>query len=113
MVRRGWRRGAPEPGSATTVLFIAASVSSVSAEGILVQADEAERHCDFVATAACLESARRPPHAAKLLPLVEARARVARGEGTGMAAGGEMGSLFCEQGRDDDVGGRTRKVQTT
>ena len=74
MVRRGWRRGAPEPGSATTVLFIAASVSSVSAEGILAQADEAERRCDFAATAA------------KLLPLVEARAWVARGEGTGMAA---------------------------
>ena len=111
MVRRGWRRGAPEPRSATTMSFIAASVSSVSAEGILAQADEAERRCDFAATAACLESARCPPHAAKLLPLVEARAWVARGEGTGMAAGGEMGSLCCEQGRDGDVGGRRRPAE--
>ena len=109
MVRRGWRRGAPEPGSATTVSFIAASVSSVSAEGILALADEAEHRCDF----ACLESARCLFHAAKLLPLIEARAWAAHGEGMGMAAGGEMGSLCCEQGRDGDVGGRTRKGQTT
>ena len=78
-VRREWR-GATEPGSTAAMSFAAAS-----AEGLLTLADEAERRCDFAAAATFLESTRRPPYAAKLLLLAEARAWAACGEGTGMA----------------------------
>ncbi|CAL5028109.1 unnamed protein product [Urochloa decumbens] len=54
----------------------AASASSAIADGLLALADEAERRRDFAAAASCLESALRPPHAAALLPLAEARARL-------------------------------------
>ncbi|TKW03736.1 hypothetical protein SEVIR_7G062100v4 [Setaria viridis] len=56
--------------------FAAASASSACADGLLALADEAERRRDFPAAASCLESALRPPHAAALLPLAEARARL-------------------------------------
>ncbi|CAO1939105.1 unnamed protein product [Urochloa humidicola] len=56
--------------------FAAASASSAIADGLLALADEAERRRDFAAAASCLESALRPPHAAALLPLAEARARL-------------------------------------
>ncbi|AQK56445.1 Tetratricopeptide repeat (TPR)-like superfamily protein [Zea mays] len=52
------------------------SIAAVSADGLLALADEAERRYDFSAAAACLESALRPPYAAALLPLTEARARL-------------------------------------
>jgi MAternally affected uncoordination len=47
---------------------------SALADGLLALADEAERRRDFPAAAACLKAALRPPHAAGLLPLAEARA---------------------------------------
>ena len=92
--------------------FIAASVSSVSAEGILALADEAVRRCDFAATAACLESARRPPHAAKLLPLAEARSWAAHGKGTGMAAWARWAlCVVSREGTAMWVGGRGKGKQ--
>lgn len=47
-----------------------------AADGLLALAEEAERRRDFSTAAACLESALQPPHAASLLPLAEARARL-------------------------------------
>ena len=84
MVRREWR-GATEPGSTAAMSFAAASASSATCGGAPNAADEAECRCDFAAAATFLESARRPPYAAKLLLLAEARAWAACGEGTGMA----------------------------
>ncbi|KAJ1270431.1 hypothetical protein BS78_06G051700 [Paspalum vaginatum] len=52
------------------------SFAAASADGLLALADEAERRRDFSTAAACLESALRAPHAAALLPLTEARARL-------------------------------------
>ncbi|XP_062225380.1 sister chromatid cohesion protein SCC4 [Phragmites australis] len=50
--------------------------ASAAVDGLLALAEEAERRRDFSAAASCLESALRPPHAAALLPLAEARARL-------------------------------------
>ncbi|KAK3145050.1 hypothetical protein QOZ80_4AG0322090 [Eleusine coracana subsp. coracana] len=49
---------------------------SATADGLLALADESERRRDFLGAASCLEAALRPPHAAGLLPLAEARARL-------------------------------------
>ncbi|KAI5012955.1 hypothetical protein ZWY2020_025221 [Hordeum vulgare] len=47
-----------------------------AADGLLALAEEAERRRDFSTATSCLESALSPPHAASLLPLAEARARM-------------------------------------
>ena len=47
-----------------------------AADGLLALAEEAERRRDFTTATSCLESALSPPHAASLLPLAEARARM-------------------------------------
>lgn len=50
-----------------------------AADGLLALAEEAERRRDFSTATSCLESALSPPHAASLLPLAEARARMRLG----------------------------------
>ncbi|KAL6851556.1 hypothetical protein ACP4OV_020489 [Aristida adscensionis] len=52
------------------------AASSGAADALLALAEEAERRRDFSAAASCFEAALRPPHAAGLLPLAEARARL-------------------------------------
>ena len=47
-----------------------------AADGLLALAEEAERRRDFTTATSCLDSALSPPHAASLLPLAEARARM-------------------------------------
>ncbi|XP_047064444.1 sister chromatid cohesion protein SCC4-like [Lolium rigidum] len=54
----------------------AAGPSMSAADGLLALAEEAERRRDFSTAAACLEAALSPAHAASLLPLAEARARL-------------------------------------
>ncbi|XP_044966234.1 sister chromatid cohesion protein SCC4 [Hordeum vulgare subsp. vulgare] len=53
-----------------------AGPSMSAADGLLALAEEAERRRDFSTATSCLESALSPPHAASLLPLAEARARM-------------------------------------
>ncbi|XP_037477523.1 sister chromatid cohesion protein SCC4-like [Triticum dicoccoides] len=53
-----------------------AGPSMSAADGLLALAEEAERRRDFTTATSCLESALSPPHAASLLPLAEARARM-------------------------------------
>lgn len=53
-----------------------AGPSMSAADGLLALAEEAEHRRDFSTATSCLESALSPPHAASLLPLAEARARM-------------------------------------
>ncbi|XBI91892.1 hypothetical protein VPH35_029110 [Triticum aestivum] len=53
-----------------------AGPSMSAADGLLALAEEAERRRDFTTATSCLDSALSPPHAASLLPLAEARARM-------------------------------------